>query len=170
MKTKILFWVGYHLPHWDKGTWENKGIGGSEYCVLKLADHLDTLGYDVTITGDIKTGNWYGVKYISKDDLFHKRGPIGLTNPHNINSYPHYDVVIATNYIHYLKHLKAAGIEFDKNYFWMHNDYFYRWHCGNTMSDKEINHSVKQIDKIIGVSKLHEDILKDKFKALYDPT
>ena len=167
MKTKILFWVGYHTPHWNKKTWENKGIGGSEYCVIKLADYLDTLGYDITITGDVKTGNWHGVKYISKDDLIHKRGPIGLTNPHDVNVYPHYDVVIATNYIHYLKHLREANIDFDKNYFWMHNEYFYKWHSGDEMSDKEIESDVRQINKIIGVSKLHEDILKDKFKALY---
>ena len=60
---KILFWVGYSSQHWDKGDWENNGIGGSEYCVLKLADSLDTKGHDVTITGDVKNGNWYGKNY-----------------------------------------------------------------------------------------------------------
>jgi hypothetical protein len=167
MKTKVLFWVGYQSPYFNKTTWENKGIGGSEYCVLKLADYLVANEYDVTISGDVLTQNINGVKYITKDDLIHKRGPIGLTNPHDVAVYTHYDVVIATNYIHYFKHLEDASITFDKNYFWMHNDYFYKWHCGNTMSDKDVSGYMKQIDKIIGVSKLHEDILKDKFKALY---
>ena len=57
---KILFWIGYATPNWDKGTWMNEGMGGSEYCVIKLADYLDLNGCDVTISGDVKTGNWHG--------------------------------------------------------------------------------------------------------------
>ena len=43
---KILFWVGYQNPYWTKQTYLDKGIGGSEYCVLKLADYLDLKGHD----------------------------------------------------------------------------------------------------------------------------
>ena len=74
---KILFWVGYQNPYWTKQTYLDKGIGGSEYCVLKLADYLDLKGHDVTISGDVNTGNYWGVKYINRGDLTKKLGPRG---------------------------------------------------------------------------------------------
>ena len=57
---KILIWVGYQKNNFDKSTWENNGIGGSEYCAIKLADYLDTQENDVTIAGDVNEGAWYG--------------------------------------------------------------------------------------------------------------
>ena len=53
----------------------------AEYCVIKLADYLDINGCDVTISGDVTTGNWHGVQYIHHYDLIENRGPRGL----NIN-------------------------------------------------------------------------------------
>ena len=166
---KVLFWIGYANPYWDKSTWEKGGIGGSEYCVLKLADYLDTAGHDVTITGDVNEGNWYGVKYIHYTNLQKYQGPIGLTKVNSLEAYPHYDVVIATNYIHYLRHLEELNIKFDRNYFWMHNEDFYRWYRGGEMPQWES--WLSKIDKIVGVSEYHkEKILKKRFKALgYTP-
>ena len=150
---RILFWIGYSNPHWDKGTWENKGIGGSEYCVLKLADYLDLKGHDVTITGDVKNGDWYGVKY---------------THHTQLKQNEHYDVVIAISYLHYLKHLAELNITFDKNFFWMHNEFFYKWYRGNEMDDWA--DELDKVDKIVGVSKYHIDIIKAELKALdYTP-
>ena len=146
---KILFWAGYSNPYWDKGTWEEEGIGGSEYCVLKLADYLDLEGHDVTITGDVKNGDWYGVKY---------------THYTQLKQNEHYDVVIAISYLHYLKHLAELNITFDKNLFWMHNEYFYKWYYGNEMDDWASE--LDKVDKIIGVSKYHVGIIKEKLKAL----
>ena len=124
---RILFWIGYSNPHWDKGTWENKGIGGSEYCVLKLADYFDLKGHDVTITGDVKNGDWYGVKY---------------THHTQLKQNEHYDVVIAISYLHYLKHLAELNITFDKNFFWMHNEFFsISARCSTGLFRVEVNRS-----------------------------
>lgn len=166
----ILFWVGYANPRWDKGTWENNGIGGSEYCVLKLADYLDTLGHDITISGDVNTGNWYGVKYVHYNDLSRNMGPIGLDNHHTSTQvHTHYDVVIAINYINYFPHLEKVGITFDKNYFWMHNEEFYKWYRGVEWDGWK--DAINKIDGIVGVSEFHANILKDHFKALgYTPS
>ena len=35
---KVLIWVGYQKDSFDKQTWLDNGIGGSEYCAIKLAD------------------------------------------------------------------------------------------------------------------------------------
>lgn len=146
---RILFWTGYAKAKWNKGTWENNGIGGSEYCVIKLADYLDTEGYDVTITGDVYDGNWYGVEYKHHTNL--KQGD-------------HYDVVIAINYIHYHKHLEELNITFDKNIFWLHNEEPFRWYKGGVIED--IKSELDKIDVIVGVSRFHANIIKDKLKAL----
>jgi glycosyltransferase involved in cell wall biosynthesis len=151
---KILFWTGYDKIRWDKGTWENNGIGGSEYCVLKLADYLDLEGHEVTISGEVQTGHWYGVDYTHYNEL--KQGD-------------HYDVVIAINYIHYHRHLEELSITYGKNIFWMHNEYFFEWYRGEKMDG--VKNEVNKIDVIVGVSEFHANILKEKFKALhYTPT
>ena len=150
---KVLFWTGYAKTKWDKSTWEDNGIGGSEYCVIKLADYLDTKGYKVTITGDVKDRNWYGVNYVHHTKL--TRGE-------------HYDIVIAINYINYFKHLEELNITFNKNIFWMHNEDFFKWYRGGEI--KDIEGEINKIDKIVGVSKLHANILKLKFKTFdYTP-
>ena len=146
---KILLWVGYSNPHWDKGTWENEGIGGSEYCALKLADYFDLEGHDVIITGDVKNGNWYGVEY---------------THYEQLKQNEHYDVVIAVSYLHYLKHLNELNITYDKNLLWMHNEFFYKWYRGEEMGDW--SSELDKVDKIVGVSKYHIDIIKDELKTL----
>ena len=51
------------------------------------------------VSGDVKTGNWYGVKYVHHSELIDHRGPRGLNHKSKIEVYEHYDVVIATNYI-----------------------------------------------------------------------
>ena len=44
---KIIFYTGYSKDKWNKQTWETKGIGGSEYCVIKLAEYLAKEGHKV---------------------------------------------------------------------------------------------------------------------------
>jgi hypothetical protein len=167
---KIMFWVGYSNPIWDKGDWMNSGMGGSEYCVIKLADYLDLKGHDITISGDVKTGNWHGVKYVHHNDLLQHRGPRGV-DKNNIEVYEHYDVVIAINYLNVFKHLEDALIDYDKAYFWMHNEDFYKWYRGTTLHEWEQYITHPKLNKIIGVSKYHiDEHLKPKFKALgYTP-
>lgn len=168
---KVLFWVGYARPSWDKGTWESDGIGGSEYCVIKLADYLDLNGCDVIVSGDVKTGNWYGVQYVHHSELIDHRGPRGLNHKSKIEVYEHYDVVIAINYLHAFRHLDDARIEYDKLYFWMHNEDFYRWYRGSELPNWKQYLTHDKLAKIVGVSQYHVDEhLIPRFKALgYTP-
>ena len=168
---KIMFWVGYANPAWDKGDWMSRGMGGSEYCVIKLADYLDNEGWDVTISGDVKTSNWHGVKYVHHSDLLKNRGPQGINQAHNPQVYEHYDVVVSINYLHFFKHLEEAKIEYDKAYFWMHNEYFYKWHRGNELHEWEQYLTHPKLKKIIGVSQYHiDEHIKPLFETLgYTP-
>jgi len=168
---KVMFWVGYANPAWDKGVWMDNGMGGSEFCVIKLADYLDINGCDVTVSGDVKTGNWHGVKYVNHNDLLKNRGPQGLDKAHNPQVYEHYDVVIAINYLHVFKHLDEAYIDYDKVYFWMHNEYFYKWHRGKKLYEWEKYLTHPKLEKIVGVSNYHiNEHIKPLFETLgYTP-
>jgi hypothetical protein len=165
---KILIWVGYQKTIFDKKTWMDEGIGGTEYCAIKLADYLDTKENDVTIAGDVKEGNWWGVQYIHYNNFKSYQGPRGLTQVNNLTVHSHYDVVIGLQYLNYFKHLEDGGITFDRSYFWIHNEDFYRWYRGSEMEDVKqyLNHP--KLNKIVGVSKYHSEILRNRFKAFYD--
>ena len=151
MSKSILLWSGYHNPIWDMEDWINKGLGGSEYCVLKLAYHLKDKGYDVTIGGDVKSGWWNGVNW-------------GVLNK------KHYDIVIATNYIHFFKHLEDKNISFDDAYFWMHNEEYYTWYMGSELLNYKSYFKHPKFRKVIGVSKLHAAKLKENADELFNYT
>jgi hypothetical protein len=116
---KILFVVGYQKEKWNWNTWYENGIGGSEYAVMKLAEIM-ARSHDVTICGDLISSTIDNVKYCEYSEL---------------ESNSQYDVVIATNYIHYLVELKSRNITFDKSYFWLHNLDFYPWWNGVTLEN-----------------------------------
>ena len=167
---KVLIWVGYQKKPFNKQTWLDEGIGGSEYCGIKLADYLDTEKHDVTISGDVEEGNYWGVQYIHYNNFKTYMGPRGLTKVNDLTVHSHYDVVIGIQYLNYFKHLEDGGITFGKSYFWLHNEDFYRWYRGSLMSDSEVRHYLNhpKLEKIVGVSEYHREMLIDKFKALYD--
>ena len=75
---KIMIWVGYQKNQFDKKTWMDNGIGGSEYCAIKLSDYLDNKGHDVTIVGEVKEGNFWGVQYIHYNNLIKIYGSKGI--------------------------------------------------------------------------------------------
>ena len=167
---KFLIWTGYQNPYWNKATWDNKGIGGSEYCVLKLAEYLTKLGHNVIVGGDVLQGNFEGVQYVHHDKFIDWRGPVNEVNLNAVKVYSHFDVVIAANYLNYTKHLEASHITYDKSYFWLHNTHFYKWFKGNELEDWKECLQSPNLNKIVGVSKYHEDLLKSNAEPLFDYT
>jgi len=165
---KILIHNGYHSPYWNKNTWVDEGIGGSEYCVIKLAHYLKLKGHDVTVSGDVIEGNFDGVKYIHYNNFYRYQGPIGITQPHHLQVYPHYDTVIATNYLHFIKYLEDYGIKFDKAYFWMHNEYFYKWYKGGELKNWDSYLQDNRLKGIVGVSKFHKDYLTEHKSEIFN--
>jgi glycosyltransferase involved in cell wall biosynthesis len=164
---KILIWSGYHKTKWDKNTWVENGIGGSEYCVIKLAEYLNSKNHDVTVSGTVEEGNFQGVKYIHYYNFNKYQGPIGMSQPNSLPVYPHYDVVIATNYIHFIKHLNDYNIKFDKAYFWMHNEYFYKWYRGDELKNWSSYFQDTRLKGIVGVSKFHKEYLTNNQTKLF---
>ena len=166
----VLLWVGYHAQKWDARNWVEQGMGGSEYSMLKLAYKLQSKGYDVTVAGDVKLGWLWGVKFVNEDALKNNRGPRGLNEAHNVRVKDHYDIVVGNNYISFIKHLEAVDISFDKAYFWMHNEDYYKWYKGSELNEYKSYFKHPKLKAIIGVSKFHANILKENASKLFDYT
>ena len=166
----VLLWVGYHAQKWDARNWVEQGMGGSEYSMLKLAYKLQSKGYDVTVAGDVKLGWLWGVKWVNEDALKNNRGPRGLNEAHDVRVKDHYDIVIGNNYISFIKHLEAVNISFDKAYFWMHNEDYYKWYKGSELHEYKSYFKHPKLKAIIGVSKFHANILKENASKLFDYT
>ena len=148
---KVLFVVGYQKQKWNSNTWYESGIGGSEYAVMKLAEVM-ARSHEVTICGDVISSTINDVKYCEYNEL-------------ELNS--HYDVVIATNYIHYLVELAWRNISFDKSYFWLHNLDFYPWWNGVSLENNGLDHlSSLDIDNFICVSEYQASILEKKYPQM----
>ena len=143
---KVLFYVGYQKQKFDKLTYLDYGIGGSEYCVINLAQTFSDRGHDVVVSGEVYTEVIDGVSYINLEDL---------------EGNQHFDAVIATNYIHYIPLLKDLNITYDKSLFWMHNNEYYPYYNGEVLEGNgESYFESDKIDKIVAVSQYHADELK----------
>ena len=164
---KILIYTGYHDPYLSKDRWENEGFGGTEYCAIKLAEALEKKGHLVVISGYVDNGIRNNVHYIHLEDLKRYQGPINF-NDDKIRGFDHYDVVIAQQYIHYFKELERKKITFTKSLFWLHNeDTWYSWYRGKLLKNNGNEYLYyHNMNGIVGVSKYHENILKDNLKAL----
>ena len=166
----VLLWVGYHAQKWDARNWVEQGMGGSEYSMLKLAYKLQSKGYDVTVAGDVKLGWLWGVKFVNEDALKNNRGPRGLNEAHDVRVKDHYDIVVGNNYISFIKHLEAVDISFNKAYFWMHNEDYYKWYKGSELNEYKSYFKHPKLKAIIGVSKFHANILKENASKLFNYT
>tara|TARA_R110000744_G_scaffold88486_3_gene172528 strand:- start:606 stop:1718 length:1113 start_codon:yes stop_codon:yes gene_type:complete len=168
---KILIYTGYHNPTLSKKRWLDEGIGGTEYCYIKLAEALVKQGHKVVVSGLVDARVDSGVHYIPLEQLKKHQSPLGKNNGDKLRGYDHYNIVIAGQYINYFKELKRKKITFDKSIFWLHNDDgWYNWYRGKVMKDDEVNEALSQVDKFVCVSEFHVDIIKDKLKAFgYTP-
>jgi len=151
---KVLFYVGYQKQRFDKLTYLDHGIGGSEYSVIKLAQEFCNSGHSVTISGNVYTEIIDGVSYVSSENLGRDQ---------------HFDVVIATNYIHYIKFLESINVTFDKSYFWMHNTEYYPYYNGVSLPNEGRDYlESDKLTKIVCVSEYHSEIIKNKYPNVSD--
>lgn len=151
---RVLLYVGYQKNKFDKLSYLENGIGGSEYAVIKLAEEFASNGHEVFVSGEVYTEFIDGVNYVHSGDLEHNQ---------------HFDVVIATNYIHYILFLETINVTFDKSYFWMHNDSFYPWYMGERLLNNGNDYLLSdKMTKIVCVSKVLADDIKQQHPQAAD--
>ena len=129
---KIVFCIGYANPQWNALTWQEKGIGGSEYCVIKLSEQLAKHGHEVYVIGDVE-GAWINrVTYINLNSVLNRGNERGS----NSLAFTDVDWVIGVNYIAFTKIMDDNSFKFSKAMFWAHNEYWHNWYKGEELEDK----------------------------------
>lgn len=154
---KILFVSGYQKSRWSLDTWIESGAGGTEYMLMKLSHYFNLNGHDVVVTGEVENGIFEGVEYIDYETL-----PSKYLNQH-------FDVVVCTNYIHYIPELEQHGITYDKSYFWIHNNEYYPWWNGVSIDNDGYDLLLDdRMTNIIMVSNYQRNLFVSKHPELED--
>lgn len=149
---RILFYIGYQNEAVNKEYWLENGMGGSEYCVMKLAEQFASADNDneVIISGGVISSESNGVKY---------------QNIVELKANQHFDIVIATNYIHYIRYFEELNITYDKSFFWVHNEEYYTWYRGIELEDRGRNYLTdERLTKIIAVSDWQKNVLCKEYE------
>ncbi len=159
-KPKIMFYVGYSKKPWNPSNWTREGIGGSEYCVIKLSEKLAERGWEVWVVGEVRSCHVKGVTYLSTEQILNKGNERGT---HAI-AFSKFDWVVGVNYIHFLKALDDNDISFYSSAFWMHNEYFHDYYKGERLENADEILVDERIDHIICVSEWQREYIKNQFK------
>jgi hypothetical protein len=151
---KVLIYTGYQKVPFNKTTWKEFGTGGTEYSAIKLADYLFSEGHTVIVSGEVISEVANGVIY---------------QNIREIETHQHFDVVIATSYIHYIKLLEDLNITYDKSFFWIHNEAFYPWYNGESLPNNGMDYLTdSRLTKVVAVSHYHKLMLETTYPQIKD--
>jgi len=149
---KVLIYTGYQKLPFNKKTWLELGAGGTEYSTIKLADYLFAEGYNVVVSGEVISDVCDGVVY---------------TNIRELQENQHFDIVIATAYIHYIKVLESLNISYDKSFFWIHNEEFYPWYNGEVLENNGRNYLLdNRLTSVIAVSEYQKKLLENTYPEI----
>tara|TARA_R110000803_G_scaffold46171_2_gene96935 strand:- start:967 stop:2661 length:1695 start_codon:yes stop_codon:yes gene_type:complete len=152
---RVLFVSGYQKTKWSLNTWMDEGAGGTEYMVLKLAHYFNKNGHEVVVTGEVDDDVIDGVEYIDYTNLSTK---------HKDSKF---DIVICTNYIHYILELAEHNITYDKSYFWIHNNEYYPWWRGIALDNDGYDLFLDdRMTNIILVSNYQKKLFIEKYPNL----
>jgi DNA repair exonuclease SbcCD nuclease subunit len=151
---KVLIYTGYQKVPFNKTTWKEFGTGGTEYSAIKLADYLFSEGHTVIVSGEVISEVANGVIY---------------QNIRELETHQHFDVVIATSYIHYIKLLEDLNITYDKSFFWIHNEAFYPWYNGESLPNNGMDYLTdSRLTKVVAVSHYHKLMLETTYPQIKD--
>lgn len=149
---KILFYLGYLSTPLQHDSVYTTGLGGSETAACEIAEQLARDGrFEVMVIGSNVTDGKSegGVTYTSTSNLRESGDAI------------RFDVVIAINYIHYLKELDF--IEFDQSIFWLHNTEQFPWWKGESLpQDGDELYDDPRMSLVVCVSEWQKQIVVEK--------
>ena len=160
---KIIFYTGYSKDKWNKQTWESQGIGGSEYCVIKLAEYLAKEGHTVVVTGNVEGCYMNKVTYVDYEAVLNKGNERGA----NSIAFTVFDWAIGVNYIHYMEALDGASLYYKKSLFWMHNTDFHDWYLGNKMDNARELLGSEKMNGIVCVSEWQREYIKKEYSSSF---
>jgi len=144
---KILIYVGYQSKPYNGSTVSELGLGGTEQACANLAKQLAKLGHDVQVSGQVLDEVHEGVEWNASI------------------SDQHFDVVIASSYIHYLLELEERRITFTRSYFWVHNEDYFVWWKGEAIENHQDLLNRDKLTGIICLTEWHKQDFQTRFKV-----
>jgi len=157
---KILLYTGYQSKPWCPESFKNEGMGGTETAVYNLSKCFNSLGYDVVVGGDVIEGNYDGVRYRKNKSL------------HKDFSRDHFQAIIATSYVHFLK--EFSEFTFEKSFFCVHNTensggWWYPHWRGGDLGDEGLSLlESSRLTNVVCLTSWHSDFFKRTFPSLSD--
>lgn len=121
----IVLYAGYQSVKLSPNLINSTGLGGTEQCIIYLANEFAKDGHSVFVTGEVENEIYENVKYIELNK-FRKEYNGTLV-----------DLVIGVSYINYL--LELEFLNFKNSMFWLHNTEFYPWYRGNELPNGGAN-------------------------------
>lgn len=153
----IVIYAGYQASPLDPKLLSTTGLGGTEQCIIYLAEQLANLGYEVIVTGEVVSKNYSGVKYRCLQEL------------QKSHSNAKVDWVIGVGYINYL--LELSFINFDKSFFWIHNTEFYPWHRGEELPNAGVDLLLdERLTFVVCLTEWHKQLLQKTYPSIRNKT
>ncbi len=131
----IVLYTGYSPKPWNPFTFLETGLGGTEQCIMSLANNLLSGTNEVYVVGDVIEGNYNNAHLVDP-----KEKVKNFVKYRSIKSFKteignkKIDCIIAASYIHYLKEFE--DLNYDQSIFWVHNTDFYPWWRGEELPNK----------------------------------
>ena len=147
----ILFYTGFAENHWNFTYMSTHALGGSEKAVNYLSKYLAENGYNVYVTGDVKTETIHGVNYVH------------LHNMNDLLSTTPFETIIVSRYIGFLEMFKDFSCY--KLYIWAHDTGLLPYGC--SMDGPEIIRKWKNyITGCVCQTVWHKQLYEEKYPEL----
>lgn len=146
----IVFHVGYSKSDWSPKSIDLTGLGGTEQCVMYLAQELSFL-HNVYVVGDVENGNYGSVEYINMNH--------GMYNDVKAMDI---DVLIGVSYVNFL--VDFEGCRVNKYVYWAHNTDPFWWWKGEELPKSILN----RIDGFVFLTNWHHDDFCSRYEIRPD--
>jgi glycosyltransferase involved in cell wall biosynthesis len=159
----IVLYSGYNSNPWNPLSFLDTGLGGTEQCIMSLANNLLLGTNEVYVVGDVVEGNYNNIHLVDPEEKvknFVKYRSIKSFKTEIGNK--KIDWIIAASYIHYLKEFE--DLNYDQSIFWVHNTDFYPWWRGKELPNqgKDLLFHPK-LTHIVCLTKWHKNKFIEQF-------
>ena len=153
----IVIYAGYQSVPLNPNSLDTTGLGGTEQCIIYLANQFALDNHSVYVTGEVESINYLNVKYRNLNDLETELADTEI------------DWVIGVSYINYL--LELDFLNFKKSFFWLHNTEFYPWFRGEEIENggKNLLYNNK-LTYIVCLTEWHKQDFLKRFPKVSDKT
>ena len=131
----IVLYAGYSSKPWNMLSFLETGLGGTEQCIMSLANHLLNDKNEIYVVGNVIEGNYNSLQFLDS-----KITPTNFVKYRTTENFKKeigdkkIDWIIAASYIHYLKEFE--DLNYDQSIFWVHNTDFYPWWNGKELPNQ----------------------------------